>query len=273
MEPCKRASYRNLLILAVLAMAVGCQGPNAAVNAAFESQEVMDGGKTLLRYRILRPATIEPGRVYPLIVFLHGAGERGDDNVRQLTHGAAELLRYTEAHPAFVIFPQCPTGTWWDGPNWLSNDRKPAKVAAPLPQVIDLVDRMMQEQPIDPTRVYVTGMSMGGFGTCATVAARPDLFAAAMPVCGGGNPEWAARYRSTAFWFTHGNADPWVPVEKSRQMVRAMREAGQVVRYTELSGVGHDAWTPTYNSDLTLNWLFSQRRAPSVTVAMRADAR
>lgn len=260
MQSCKRAFYWNWLALVVVSLAAGCQTPTSAVKAAFEPQVVVDGDKTVLRYRILRPPVIEPGRTYPLIVFLHGAGERGSDNARQLTHGAEELMNYTQSNPAFVIFPQCPKGTWWDGPNWLSNDTRPPKVAPPLPEVIALVDRMMEEQPIDRTRVYVTGMSMGGFGTCASVAARPDLFAAAMPVCGGGDPGWAGRYRSTAFWITHGSADPWVPVEQSRQMVRAMQSAGVNVLYTELAGVGHDAWTPTYNSDLVLNWLFAQRR-------------
>lgn len=260
--------FIGLLCALTLSAVVGCTdlasdyGPSMLeVEMAYVPHRVVDAnGKPLLRYRFLKPSTIEPGRKYPLILFLHGAGERGEDNFKQLTYGAAELLQYTRSQPAFVIIPQCPVGIWWDGKNRLKSESPPEGVVAPMQQVIALVDRIIAQQPIDRSRVYITGMSMGGFGTFTYVAARPDLFAAALPICGGGNPEWAKRYHSTSFWITHGRADPWVSVNESRDMVKSMAAAGVDVRYTEFPEVGHDAWTPTYASTGVLNWMFSQRR-------------
>jgi predicted peptidase len=262
-----RSVFWKWLAPAVLALMLGCQtgftdAPTMQeVEAAFEPQTLVDGDyNALLNYRILKPAKVEPGRKYPLLLVLHGAGERGDDNLKQLTHGARQLMGYTRAHPAFVVFPQCPRGTWWDGPSRFAPETQRTDVPPPLPQVIALMNRIVREQPIDRSRIYITGLSMGGYGTYAMVAARPDLFAAAIPICGGGDPRWARRYRFTSFRVVHGDADEVISVEASRQMVSAMQKAGVDVRYAELPGVGHDAWTPTYNNVGVLNWLFSQRR-------------
>lgn len=250
-------------------MAVGCQSnlnlPEAvtlpSVEAAYEPNTVTDGfNNVVLRYRILKPATIEPGKKYPLVLVLHGIGESGDDNREQLKYGAKQLLAYTQNQPAFVVIPQCPRGTWWDGPSPLSDEAKPIKVEPPMPHIFALMHRLMREQPIDRTRIYVTGMSMGGFGTFAMVAARPDLFAAAVPISGGGDPRKARLLRFTSFFVIHGEMDPVVSVDASRQIVEALRFAGTNVKYAELSGVGHDAWNQAYNSGEVLDWMFSQRR-------------
>ncbi|MCS7034611.1 MAG: prolyl oligopeptidase family serine peptidase, partial [Phycisphaerae bacterium] len=213
----------NLLMLALL-LCAGCQvhppglPTPQEVEQAFEPHVVVDPkGQPLLRYRILKPARLQPGRKYPLVLVLHGAGERGDDNVKQLTHGARQFLAYTRSRPAFVVFPQCPKGTWWDGPSRYAPETQQANVVPPLRQVIALIDRLLQQFPIDRSRLYVTGLSMGGYGTHTIVAARPDLFAAALPICGGGDPRWVSRYRYTSFLVIHGQADQVISVEVSRQ--------------------------------------------------------
>lgn len=258
-----------LVTLIGVSSAIGCQSnlnlPEAitlpSVEAAYEPQTVTDGfNNVVLRYRILKPATIEPGKKYPLVLVLHGIGESGDDNREQLKYGAKQLLAYTQNQPAFVVIPQCPRGTWWDGPSPLSDDAGAPKKEAPMPHIFALLTRLMREQPIDRSRIYITGMSMGGFGTFAMVAARPDLFAAAVPISGGGDPRKARFLRFTSFFVIHGEMDPIVSVDASRQIVDALRFAGTNVKYAELSGVGHDAWNQAYNSGEVLDWMFSQRR-------------
>lgn len=234
--------------------------PSPEVLEAFRPFTVERDGKTLLRYRLLAPATLEPGATYPLVLFLHGSGERGVDNRSQLVHAAEEFLAQRERFPAFVLFPQCPPGTWWDGPNPRRAEPTPEGTMVPLPHVMQLMDDLCRRLPIDPSRLYVTGLSMGGFATFAAVAAHPERFAAAAPVCGGGDPAQAARLVGTPFWIFHGADDPVVPAELSRAMHDAIRAHAAHARYTEYPGVGHDAWTPTYANPALFQWMFAQRR-------------
>jgi lysophospholipase L1-like esterase/predicted esterase len=200
-----------------------------------------------LPYRLFTPADRGDGVRLPLVLFLHGAGERGTDNRRQLAHGVAEFVsgRHQAARPCFVAAPQCPRGRWWD-----------------LAQLVLFAEAMAALPGVDADRVYVTGLSMGGFATWHLIAERPGLFAAAVPVCGGGRPETAARLASLPIWAFHGGADGTVPKEQSRAMVDAIRKAGGEPKYTEYAGVGHDSWTRTYADAGVHEWLFAQRRAP-----------
>ncbi|HEY0791891.1 MAG TPA: prolyl oligopeptidase family serine peptidase [Chthoniobacterales bacterium] len=219
-----------------------------------------------LPYRMLRP--VQAGEQFPLVLFLHGAGERGSDNRVQLRHGVRRfaLAEMQARFPCFVVAPQCPRGPAGSPSYWLDEhpDAADAGLAGTeadlLAMVLTLTDAVMQNEPVDFGRVYVTGISMGGFATWTLPARRPDFFAAAVPVCGGGDPGTASLLQTIPIWAFHGSADQVVPVQYSRQMVEALRKQGTNPKYTEYEGVGHDSWTPAYKEPELLNWMFSQHR-------------
>jgi predicted peptidase len=236
----------------------------------FEKQLFVQGEDTL-RCRILTPLGYSPAKKYPLLVFLHGAGERGNDNEKQLVWGAdwftdsLNRVRY----PAIIVLPQCPTNEYWanmirtgtqDSLGGMVFDTSlPAH--KPLGLVFDFIDTLLAHGGIDRQRVYIGGLSMGGMGTFEALWRRPDLFAAAFPICGGGSPEKARNYApKLPIWVFHGDADPVVTVSHSRRMVQAMRATGARVKYTEYPGVGHDSWKNAFQEKELMGWIFSQRK-------------
>ncbi len=180
-----------------------------------------------------------------MILYLHGAGERGEDLERITVHGIPRLLREGRRFPFVVVAPQwSDPESWWD-----------------VVFLGALLDEAGERYRIDPDRIYVTGLSMGGFGTWDLLVKFPDRFAAAVPVCGGGNPLLASRIRHIPVWVFHGALDDTVPVRRSREMVEALRAADAVeVRYTEYPDVGHDAWTPAYSNPEVYQWMLRHRR-------------
>ena len=195
------------------------------------------------RYLLYKPKLKEAKKTnpkLPLLVFLHGRGERGNNLNQVKKHGPAKIVE-TKDLPFIIASPQCPrTDLWW----------KPKIVAG-------LIDELLQKHPVDPTKVYLTGLSQGGFGTWATAAQYPDKFAAIAPVCGGGKKEWAGKYGTLPIWNFHGDADKVVPVRLSRVMVDAIKQANGNVKYTEYPGVGHDSWTKTYRNSKLYDWFLS----------------
>jgi predicted peptidase len=223
--------------------------------------ENADGQK--LNYRLLVPTNFDADQKYPLILFLHGAGERGDDNEAQLTWGVTRFAEkeIMKKHPAFVIAPQVPEDEFWAHLNWRQTDLETEpEPRLPLKLSIELLDKIIEEFPIDKDRLYITGLSMGGFGTWDAIIRNPDKFAAALPVCGGGDISNAHAIAHLPIWNFHGALDTVVPVELSRSMIHAIIEAGGTPGYTEYPHVGHDSWIPVYNDDYVLEWLFSQTR-------------
>ncbi len=213
--------------------------------------------------RLLRPATVEADRRYPLVLFLHGAGERGDDNDAQLKHGVAEFYLRRETNPCFLLAPQCPKEQRWVDVDWDADSGQgtfPDHPSAPMAAAWAAVEKLLAEEPIDPRRIYVTGLSMGGYGTWFAAGHYRDQIAAAVPICGGGDPTWAKRYLELPMWAVHGVADPTVPIKRTREMVDAIRAAGGDLGVTEYPGVGHDSWTPIYADDQLHRWLFDQQR-------------
>lgn len=223
-----------------------------------------DGEQATLPYRLLRPKAMEEGTRMPLVVFLHGAGERGDDNLAQLkflpTWMATDEAR--ESHSCFLLAPQCRRDKWW-----ANFRRDPAEgdplaepPAADLAAVVTVIEQLLADEPIDPDRIYLTGLSMGGFGSWDLAARMPERFAALLPICGGGDPRLAKRYLGLPIWCFHGGADPVVRPELSRRMIEAIEAAGGSPIYTEYPAVGHDSWTPAYLCPGTIDWLFEQSR-------------
>jgi predicted peptidase len=212
-----------------------------------------------LKYRLFKPDAIE-GKI-PLVLFLHGAGERGDDNLAQTRHGVKAFTARRAKHPHVLVAPQCPKDKKWSDVNWQAmSHTTPEKPSEPMALVMELLDVLPKELPIDPKRIYVTGLSMGGYGTWDLLARRPELFAAAVPVCGGGDETSAASFAKVPQWIFHGDKDGVVKPERSRNMVEALKKAGGDPKYTEYPGVGHNAWDKAYADPALFEWLFARSK-------------
>jgi poly(3-hydroxybutyrate) depolymerase len=227
-----------------------------------------------LGYRLLKPEKVVAGKRYPLVVFLHGAGERGSDNRSHLKHGGSELSEWVaqKERNAFVLFPQCPQDDQWADHDWnqVSHQMK-AQPTKSMRAVLTLIDDMIGSEPIDHQRIYAAGLSMGGYGVFDLLARRPNLFAAGAALCGGTdcNPRCLQRFKNVPLYIVHGDADKVVDVENSRNVVAGLRKLGGSPEYLELSGVNHDCWTQTFDDDKLFSWMFSQNRgAPSPKVAV-----
>jgi predicted peptidase len=236
----------------------------ADVGESFAARSFTDSTGTRLLYRQLQPKDYDAKQRYPLVIFLHGAGERGDDNRIQLKHGmanyAADDLR--EKFPAFVIAPQCPANQKWVDVDWSGEKHtQPPKASPSMHATRELIDALQKEYSIDADRIYITGLSMGGYGTWDALQRFPELFAAGAPICGGGDPSLAERIKHIPIWVFHGEQDTVVKPIRSRSMVEALEAAGAKPKYTEYPKVGHDSWTATYANPEFHAWLFSQKRS------------
>lgn len=216
-----------------------------------------------LPYRLLKPVNPDAFDKFPLVIFLHGAGERGSDNEAQIKHITELFLneQYRGKYPCYLIAPQCPKGQWW-----ANFDRQGSRTVlknaptAPMQLVIDLIEKVIQEYPIDTTRIYITGLSMGGYGTWELIARLPQKFAAAVPVCGGGAPALADNIKHIPIWAFHGAQDTVVPPRESREMINALRIAGALPGYNEYPDVAHESWIHAYREPHLMHWLFKQKR-------------
>lgn len=218
-------------------------------------------GDAKLSYRLMKPDGYDASKSYPLVLFLHGAGERGTDNAAQMKHGVKDFAsdENRKKYPCFVLVPQCPPhpARWAD---WSAKEGLSKEPTGPLGLVLGAVDEVQKEFKIDADRVYITGLSMGGFGTWDLISRHPEKFAAAIPVCGGGDPKQASRIAKVPVWAFHGDKDNAVKVDRSREMIAALKKAGASPKYTEYAGVGHDSWTKTYADPAVIEWLFAQKK-------------
>ena len=207
-------------------------------------------------YRLLEPMDRKGDGPRPLLVFLHGMGERGSDNLDQLEYLPTWMCSpdWRERFRTFVLAVQCPSDELWVE-SW-----DDAGTCRAIFAVENAIERLLKTENIDPSRVYLTGLSMGGYGSWALAAHRPDLFAGLVPICGGGDPGSVERLRGLPIWVFHGTADGVVGESNSREMVAALRSSGIPVGYTRLEGVGHDSWTDAYLYEGAISWLFSQQR-------------
>ena len=209
-------------------------------------------------YRLYVPENYDKQKRYPLVLYLHGGGGRGDDNRKQIEGGNSYLVdllvsRSTQAkNPSIVVVPQSPDE------GWIRDDL--ITPTSYLSLVLDLIKDLEHSYSIDVDRRYVLGQSMGGFGAFAIITMQPNMFAAAVPLCGGGDETKAAQIAHIPIWAFHGELDPAVSVERSRNMIAALRKAGGKPKYTEYKGEGHTIWTRVVMEPELLPWMFSQKR-------------
>ena len=244
---------------------------SASAAQIYQERSYTDPSGTAHRYRLLLPENFESpseqNKKYPVVLFLHGAGERGDDNLAQLKHVAGEFARpdRRKEYPAIVIVPQCPTEKRWVEVDWSKPEGKgefPPSASPAMETAMGMLKTWTDSGRADLSRIYIAGLSMGGYGTWYASAIDQRPFAAAVPICGGGDPDWAQRYAGLPIWTFHGDADTVVPVSRSREMIAALKAAKQTPEpiYTEIAGGPHDVWTNAFKRDDLFQWLFSQRK-------------
>lgn len=220
-------------------------------------------GEATLPYRLHIPEDYDPQEKYPVILFLHGAGERGEDNEKNLANNNTlpQLARDSE-YPCIIVVPQCPTGQQWVNTPWKDGNYNQDNIAisTPLSMVKSLLDNIETEYSVDKNREYIMGVSMGGFGTWDMITRYPERFAAAIPICGGADPNKATLIKDMPIWTFHGTADEDVPYAGTEAMVKALTEAGaKNVKFITYNGANHAAtWVKAYQEPDFYSWLFAQ---------------
>jgi len=250
-----------LLPMLTLSWFVPVDSPDPEAGQQVPQWEVLhferDGEKQqeTVRYQLFLPSFYDKSEPLPLMLFLHGAGERGENLDKVKQWGPPRFVPERPDFPFIVVSPQCPRGQWWD-----------------LVVLTALIDQIERTYTIDSDRIVVTGLSMGGYGSWGLAAATPERFAAIAPVCGGGDPETADSLVGIPVWNFHGSADRVVPEQKSLEMVAAIVAAGgERVKHTSYPGVGHDSWKQAYSGDPLWNWLLAQRRGASADPQVSED--
>ncbi|AWV98344.1 carboxylesterase family protein [Arcticibacterium luteifluviistationis] len=242
--------------------------PGFAQKEKYKSATFTDSQGTELNYRILYPKNYQADKKYPLILFLHGAGERGNDNESQLKHGSWVFTDKLKENPAIVILPQCPKEGYWSSAN-ITRDKYPLEInfnynnqeTPALHAAIELTKSFIKTKKADKHRVYITGLSMGGMGTFEAVYRYPKLFAAAMPVCGGGEVSaYGKKQAKIPFWIFHGDVDGVVDVQNSREMYAKLKSLNANVTYTEYPGVNHNSWDNAFKEEAYPTWFFQFKR-------------
>jgi predicted peptidase len=237
---------RALLIFSFVAVmlpslsVLGDEHPGVQKTAQLNAQV-----KVQMGYLLYLPKDYDKQESWPLVLFLHGAGERGDDLERVKIHGPPKLIAEGKDFPFIVVSPQCPKERWWE----------PIELTA-------LLDQIVKTHKVDEDRICVTGLSMGGFGSWQLAAYTPHRFAAIAPICGGGETYRTRRFPHLAVWAFHGAKDTGVPLERSQEMVDALKKAGGEPKLTVYPEAGHNSWTETYNNPELYAWLLKQRRSP-----------
>ena len=229
------------------------------VSDQMEAKQFTASNGVTLPYRVSLPEGYDSEKEYPLVFYLHGAGERGTDNYMHVkVNSVMQTLlneENREAYPCIVLAPQCPEDRFWYP--WLEGDTNFTVTEA----LVEFLEDAQESYSVDSRRIYITGVSMGAIGTWAMLARFPDTFAAAVPVCGAGDPAQAASYAQVPIWVFHGKRDTIVSVSYAHEMVIALKEAGStVVKYTEYPWENHACWELAYREEELFPWMFAQIR-------------
>ncbi len=238
---------RSVALILTAFVVAGCAtigGGGSAETGMLSKTITVDGVERT--YVVYVPPAYDPSERWPVVMFLHGAGERGDDGVDQSTVGIGPAIEANpERFPCIVVMPQCPKNIMW---------------TARYDEINGALDATLAEFNIDRSRMYLTGLSMGGYGTFMYGADNVDKYAAMAPICGGGRITDAAKLANVPMWVFHGDADPVVTPDKSRTMVEAIKAAGGDIQYTEYPGVGHNSWDNAYGDPELMSWMLSQTK-------------
>ncbi len=236
---CRSAALVAVIGLLVLPASLAWAGATAQQKPATMDRTI----KVSMKYLVYLPQGYDDKAAWPLALFLHGSGERGDDLAMVKKHGLPKLIEAGRQFPFIVVSPQCPNGHSWE----------PYELSA-------LLDEIGEKYKVDADRIYVTGLSMGGFGTWALAAHSPNRFAAIVPICGGGDPSRTKRIAHIPAWVFHGAKDPTVPLEMSQKMVESLKKNGGDPKFTVYPEAKHDSWTEAYNTPELYTWLLQQKR-------------
>lgn len=258
-----------LVFLFALVQLIGM--PTKAQDMNLYEKKWMVQGRDTLPYRILLPQDYNASKKYPLILFLHGAGERGNDNEKQLVHGAKLFLRDSirKNYPAIVVFPQCAANSYWSNVSIITDSIQKTRIFSFKPDgeptkamdlVLELLKELSDEYRLDKDRLYVGGLSMGGMGTFELVRRKPKTFAAAFPICGGANAATAKRLKGPSWWIFHGLKDNVVDPVYSKIMAAAIRDQGADVKLTLYPEAGHNSWDDAFAEKELMSWMFSKHK-------------
>ena len=256
------------IICIILALVLLCVplSASASVNVYSDSKaEFFVNGEDILLYRLVLPEDYNSNNTYPLILFLHGAGERGSDNTKQLNNCVQNIAN--SAPNAIIVAPQCTEGNQWVDTPWSNVSYSTDTVAESneLQMVMMLLEKLKKEYSVDKDRIYVSGISMGGFGTWDLITRHPNTFAAAIPVCGGADSSKAEVVKNIPIYTFHGESDWDVPVAGTRAMVEAIKTAGgNKITYTEYAGRGHNIWDDAFATTGLFDNLFKHKLSDRV---------
>lgn len=258
----------NKLLILVLLISGIVKSSFAQDISQYSRERFISGGDTLL-YRMLLPENFDPQKKYPVLFFLHGSGERGNDNEAQLFHGSKLFLQpeNRKNFPAIIIFPQCPKDDFWanlkrgDG---TTSERfgfqKGGKPGKAMELLIGLISEMKSQKYAAKDQFYVGGLSMGGMGTFELLRHKPKIFAAAFSICGGDHVENVKKYRKVPLWIFHGGKDTVVPLEKSEIVVNELKRLNAEIKFTVYPEANHNSWDPAFAEPGFLSWIFSHRK-------------
>jgi len=253
---------RVLVVCVLLALPVFAQ---FAPDQMMQPYAYTNEAGQVLSCRLYAPQFPVEGKKYPLILFLHGSGECGTNNQKQITVGLPALLKSLVMRPeqVMVLAPQCPVSDWWvKGVSMSADYGAAADIAPSLAAALELCRHLVETRQADPDRLYITGLSLGGFGTWDAIQRNPAMFAAAVPICGNGDLRRMREIKSMPIWVFHAKDDKNVPVECARRMVQQLKALGaKRVNYTEYETGGHNSWDRAYSDKQMIEWLLKQTRA------------
>ena len=239
--------------------------------SSFRSESIQNNGGATIQFRMLEPEKVKKNKKYPLVIFLHGSGEKGSDNTKQLVHGSTmfETKKNRRKYPAYVIFPQCPEKAYWESRDF-EHENKTNKFlfdysgapSFPLREVFSIINYYKKMPHVDSNRIYIMGLSMGGMGTFEAISRHPELFAAAVPICGGADLRYVKNFATRVkVWIFHGAQDDQVLPKYSREVVDKIIQEGGFPKYTEFPTANHNSWDPAFKTEGLFKWLFSQKRS------------
>jgi predicted peptidase len=244
---------------------------SSAQDTSLYTRHVFVHNNDTLPYRLLLPINFDPHKRYPMILFLHGSGERGNDNEKQLVHGGHLFLTDSirKKYPAIVVFPQCAANSSWGNLSFhfdstlkkrIIEFKEDGESTKPMKLLLDLVRNLEDNYRLDKKRMYVGGLSMGGMGTYELVRRKPGTFAAAFAICGGASVATAGKMKKTAWWIFHGLKDPVVDPEFSKDIAEALKKEGADVKITLYPEDGHDSWDDAFKEPDLFSWMFSHKK-------------